>query len=285
MISDDEVVWLYRCILGREPESAHVIEYTKELYDDFPTARSSILASREFLNAQMTSVYYRPDNSIMPAVKARANTLALASIVKNEENNIETMLLSCLSVVDFVALLDTGSSDSTVACARSLLEKNNVPFQIACTEFRDFSQARNAALDLVPPNISWILMLDADEHLVQEDFWRLNALLDSDVDGWQLPRLNFSDQEKREAAQPYPDYQRRLLRNRRDHPIRFHGAVHEAPVNVRTWGFAPASDGGREGFIGGPHIHHMGQVNLSLERWTQKHQFYSKLGSRREKET
>ncbi len=123
-------------------------------------------------------------------------------------------------------------------------------------------------------------MIDADEHFVPEDYWRLNALLDAPFDAWQLPRYNFYDQAKSEAPKPYPDYQRRLFRNRQEKPIRFRGNVHEEPVNVETWGIAPASEAGPNGFVGGPHIHHMGQVNLSQERWQQKHDFYTRLGQK-----
>lgn len=277
MISRDEVTWLYRCLLNRDPESEQVVQDTMAQYENFAVARQQIMASREFSNAHMASVFYRPDASTMPATKARTESLALATIVKDEERYVEIMLRSCLPVVDFVAVIDTGSTDETVPIVHRVLEAAGVRHLVKKIVFRDFSQARNTALDSIPDDISWSLMIDADEHLVPEDYWRLNALLDADVDAWQLPRFNFFDRSKIEAPKPYPDYQGRLFRNRTDRPIRFKGAVHEEPVNVARWGFAPASEGGRQGYIGGPHIHHMGQVDLPLERWQQKHAFYTRL--------
>ncbi len=277
MISRDEIVWLYRCLLGRDPESEDVIHEAAVQSESFAAARSHMMLSREFLNAHAVPVLYRPEAKMAPAAKSRSRTLALATIVKNEERTIELMLRSVLPVIDYAVVLDTGSRDATRAVARRVLETSGVLFQINDVAFADFSQARNAALDAVPPGIDWSLMIDADEHLVTEDYWRLHALLDADVDGWQLPRFNFYDRAKSGAPSPYPDYQRRLIRNRSRSPIRFKGAVHEEPDRDVLWGFAPTSDPGRDGRIGGPHIHHMGQVDLSLACWRAKHEFYARL--------
>ena len=277
MLPRDEVIWLYRCLLGRDPESEDVIAKTARENESFAAARQTIMASREFSNIHMAPVRYRPDASTIPAAKSRTRTLALAAIVKDEEATIEYMLRSVLPTVDYAVVVDTGSRDGTCVVAQRLLDAANVPHAIERIDFVDFSQARNAALDAVPLDIDWSLMIDADEHLVAEDYWRLHALLDADVDGWQLPRFNFYDAAKVGAPRPYPDYQKRLIRNRSKEPIRFRGAVHEEPGQILTWGFAPASESGLDGYIGGPHIHHMGQVGLSVERWRDKHEFYMRL--------
>ena len=49
MISHDELVWLYRCILGRDPESEAHITAAIETDKDFEAARQRFLASAEFL--------------------------------------------------------------------------------------------------------------------------------------------------------------------------------------------------------------------------------------------
>ena len=277
MLSRDEVIWLYRCLLGRVPESEQAIQLTLAEYNNFDVARSRMMSSREFNNLHMAPAYYRPDFSTMPATRKRDKKLALSCILKNEAKSVEIMLRSALPVCDFVSIVDTGSTDDTVSIVKEILEGYSVPFAVRQIEFENFSQVRNEALANVGDDIDWILMLDGDEHLVPEDYWRLHALLDADVEGWQLPRFNFSDKDKLESPRPYPDYQKRLLRNRSTDPIRFEGRVHEQPTGVETWGFAPASASGHDGYIGGPHIHHMGQVDLPLERWQQKHDFYTRL--------
>ena len=214
MISHEEVIWLYRCLLGREPESEAAMRDSATIYADFETARQQIMASREFANKNMASVFYRAEPETHVASRSRSKKLALATIVKNEENHLGAMLTSCLPVVSFVVLVDTGSTDRTLMIARKMLADECIRHVILEIDFLDFSHARNKALDAVPRDLDWIIMIDADERLAAEDYWRLNALLDSGVDAWQLPRYNFIDEAKSEAPKPYPDYQRRLFRNR-----------------------------------------------------------------------
>ena len=222
-------------------------------------------------------VSYKPSPAAPLATYAKHQSLALAAIVKNEAATIEAMLRSVLPIVDFVALVDTGSADDTIDRALRVLRKAGTAFVMIEIDFIDFSQARNAALEAVPASCDWVLMLDADERLVQEDHEALLALLDADVDAWMLPRYNFYDARKIEEPSPYPDRQRRLFRNRRDRPIRFGGPVHETPINVESWGVAPANLACIGGEVGGPHIHHMGQVALTVERWHEKNAFYGSL--------
>ena len=207
----------------------------------------------------------------------RAERLAIACIVKDEESNIEVMLRSCLPIADFVAIVDTGSSDDTIKLAREVLLEAKIDHIILEAEFDNFGSARNIALDAVPSDCTWTLMLDADEHLVPEDYRKWLDLLSASVEAWSIPRYNFNDAAKIDDPTPYPDRQRRLIRNRLEKPIRFQGRVHETLLNIHNWGIAPANMMYFGGSDGGPHIHHMGQVNLTQERWERKNAFYSKL--------
>ncbi|MCW3479091.1 glycosyltransferase [Neisseriaceae bacterium JH1-16] len=87
--------------------------------------------------------------------------LALAMIVKNEAAHLARCLDSVRPWVDHMLVLDTGSSDDTVAIAEQ-----------AGAEVRhfawcdDFAAARNAALDAAG-DYDWVLVLDADETLVE----------------------------------------------------------------------------------------------------------------------
>ncbi len=275
-ITRDEVYWLYQIIFGRPPESEEAYELHSAVHANFAYARQAFMRSREFQDSMYPPTYYRQEAH--SAVFAKPGGLALAAIVKNEEQNVELMIRSCLPIVDFVVVLDTGSSDDTKNVAQRTLTGGGIPHLIADAPFVNFSQARNDALALVPSIMQWVLMLDADEHLVPEDY-RLFAdlMATSEVDAWGLPRYSFTDQEKLAPVESYPDHQRRLIRNRSVNPVRFSGTVHEDVVQPFRIHNAPANTVRFAGSVGGPHIHHMGGVITSQETLRKKLEFYIKL--------
>ena len=82
-------------------------------------------------------------------------------IVKNEEASLPQCLRSVKDVVDEMVILDTGSSDRTIAIA------NEFAARVYHFEWcNDFSAARNEALNYVQGQ--WVLVLDADEVLMPE---------------------------------------------------------------------------------------------------------------------
>ena len=85
--------------------------------------------------------------------------IALVMIVRNEAKSIARCLLSAKSAVDEMIVLDTGSTDATMAIARDLGAK---VFEWAWRD--DFAAARNEALS--HSTADWNLILDADEWLV-----------------------------------------------------------------------------------------------------------------------
>jgi glycosyltransferase involved in cell wall biosynthesis len=86
-------------------------------------------------------------------------TLSLCIIVKNEAANLPRCLGSVKSVVDEIIVLDTGSTDETVAIAHQFnAQVHYFPWN------NDFSEARNESLKYATGD--WILVLDADEALV-----------------------------------------------------------------------------------------------------------------------
>ncbi|WP_158747098.1 FkbM family methyltransferase [Acidisphaera sp. L21] len=277
-VSHQEAIWLYRCILGREPESPETVVWFANSHASFEDARKHLLDSLEFKikNVGVKDEYFIPEKFPATFTKS-AKRVGLAVIVRDEAANIENMLRSCAPLLDHVSLIDTGSTDGTVDIARGALASLGLPNTIKSIAFEDFSHARNAALEVVPSSMDWVLMLDADEELVAADYWRFNALLEADdnIDGWQLPRMNFADLAKRKPLRPYPDYQSRLFRNHLSDPVRFSGRVHERPQSLK-WGFAPLNRS-EVGEIGGPHIHHLGYADITQARWQKKHDFYTKL--------
>jgi len=89
-------------------------------------------------------------------------TLSCCMIVKNEEKFLTQCLKSIKDVVDEIIIVDTGSTDNTVEIAKRFTDK------VYFHEWQNsFSEARNYSLKFA--KCDWILQIDADEELVQED--------------------------------------------------------------------------------------------------------------------
>ncbi|QNI74634.1 glycosyltransferase [Synechococcus sp. NOUM97013] len=96
--------------------------------------------------------------------------LSLSMIVRDEATRIEACLQSVQDFVDEMVVVDTGSTDETVAMAQACgarVEHLEWP--------GDFAPARNAALEHVKGD--WVLVLDADEQLRTEAIPKLKALM------------------------------------------------------------------------------------------------------------
>ena len=85
--------------------------------------------------------------------------LSAILIVKNEEKNIQGCLES-LRFADEIIVVDSGSSDRSMALARPLAT------QVVSRVFDDFGSQKNFALGLTTQD--WILSVDADEHVSEE---------------------------------------------------------------------------------------------------------------------
>ncbi|MBC8066081.1 MAG: glycosyltransferase family 2 protein, partial [Chlorobia bacterium] len=87
--------------------------------------------------------------------------LSACLIVKNESKNLSRCLESLKGIVDEIVVVDTGSTDDTVAIAESFGAKMG-SFEWS----HDFSAARNHSLEIATGD--WVLWIDADEVLVPE---------------------------------------------------------------------------------------------------------------------
>lgn len=102
-------------------------------------------------------------------------------IVKNEEANLRLTLPALAGAVDELIIVDTGSTDETVAIAR----------QYATTVVHqawngDFARARNESLRHAQGD--WIIWIDADEYIEKESWVKLKEnIKDSQEVAYYLP--------------------------------------------------------------------------------------------------
>jgi tetratricopeptide (TPR) repeat protein len=141
--------------------------------------------------------------------------LSATLIVRDESRFIEGCLASLAPHADEIVLVDTGSTDDTVARA------SRFPISLHHLAWRDdFAAARNFAIDQARGE--WILYIDADERLAAPEPEQLAAMLaDRRRLAWQVrfaPRVD---------STPYAEV--RLFR--RDPRIRFRGVIHESVLD------------------------------------------------------
>ena len=144
--------------------------------------------------------------------------LSLSMIVRNEAERLERCLASVAGFVDEMVLLDTGSSDATIAIAESC---GAVVHQLPWPG--DFAPARNEALGHVHGD--WVLVLDADEWLLPEARQPLQALM-AEPD---LLLINLLRQELGAAQSPYSNVSRLFRRHPAIHWSRpYHSMVDDS---------------------------------------------------------
>ena len=94
--------------------------------------------------------------------------LCLNMIVKNEIRNLERCLAAAAPLIDCWVIGDTGSTDGTPEFIRSFFENRGIPGELHAFPFKDFSQARNEALDHARRStlaFDYLLLCDADMEL------------------------------------------------------------------------------------------------------------------------
>ncbi len=112
--------------------------------------------------------------------------LSLCMIVKNEAENLSRCLASAQPYVDEIVVIDTGSTDETIAIAAQHGAK---VFHFDWCD--DFAAARNYSLSKATGE--WILGLDADEELQVEDpNFRQQLSADSQIWQYNLTRIEVS---------------------------------------------------------------------------------------------
>jgi glycosyltransferase involved in cell wall biosynthesis len=120
-------------------------------------------------------------------------SVGLCLIAKNEAHVITRCIDSALPLIDFVLVVDTGSTDDTPRVVREFLDDKKLPGEVIHEPWRDFAYNRNVALRRLREHaeIDYSLMLDADQILTYDaDFVaeRFKKKLRHDV--YDLPLRN-----------------------------------------------------------------------------------------------
>jgi glycosyltransferase involved in cell wall biosynthesis len=131
--------------------------------------------------------------------------LSLVIITFNEAQNIERCIRSVGALPQEVVVVDSFSSDDTVARALALGAR------VVQHAFAGHVEQKNYALSLATE--PWVLSLDADEALSDKLFQSIKLALESPVaDGYEVNRLNFFCGQPIYHGGWYPDRKLRLVR-------------------------------------------------------------------------
>lgn len=169
--------------------------------------------------------------------------VSLVVIAKNEEDRIERCLSSAL-FVDEILVLDSGSTDQTVAVALRAGAK------VIETDWSGHVEQKNRAMSMAKNE--WVLSLDADEALSSQAAQFIQSLdsVPDGVDGFEFNRCSEWLGVRLRHGKWYPDRRVRLARKSSgqwggDNPhdtLRVKGAVKYVDVDIDHWPYRSLSE-------------------------------------------
>lgn len=134
-------------------------------------------------------------------------TLSAIVITRNEAHNLHDCLQSMQGLVDEMVVVDSQSTDNTVAIAQQYGAKVAQP-----PDWPGFGPQKNRALDLATSD--WVLSLDADERLTPALVAEIKQVLEANASdtAYQMPRLSSYCGKFIHHAGWQPDYVLRLFK-------------------------------------------------------------------------
>ena len=159
---------------------------------------------------------------------ATALPLSVIIITRNEAINLGDCLASLDGIASEIVVVDSGSTDDTVAIARAAGAK-----VIQTDSWPGFGPQKNIALDAA--SCEWVLSLDADERLTDVLRVEIRSAVESNAcNGYEMPRLSYFCGKPVRHGGWYPDYIVRLVRRGK---ARFSDAlVHESLITQEPVG-------------------------------------------------
>jgi glycosyltransferase involved in cell wall biosynthesis len=186
-------------------------------------------------------------------------TLSVCIITLNEEANIARTLKSVKDIADEIVIVDSGSTDATVALARQFGAR------VFVEPWKGFARQKNSALEKA--TCDWILSLDADEEASPELAASVKALVTSGgaakFAGYTMNRRNMYFGKWIRRSGYYPDPKLRLIRR---------GAATFELRDVHE----DMKMAGELGHLKGDMIHH---AYATLESFIEHANRYSSLGA------
>jgi glycosyltransferase involved in cell wall biosynthesis len=201
---------------------------------------------------------------VEPSVSSRRSDVEVVMIVRDEEVNLPHSLPAVTGWARKVWVVDSGSTDRTVEVARA------AGAEVVHREWQGYARQKNWALDTLPLEAGWVLLLDADERVTPELADRIRAIVDRDPEGlaeaaFHLNRYFVFLGGRIRHCGYYPSWNVRLFRRGRaryeERDVHEHMVV-DGPV----------------GFIRGADMEHWDR--RPLEHHIAKHNRYSTLEAR-----
>lgn len=202
-------------------------------------------------------------------------------IVKNEERFIKKCLESIKDFVDEIIVVDTGSIDRTKEIASGF---NAKIFDYKWCD--DFSKARNFSLEKA--EYDWILSIDADESISNEDMKKLREIIElNEAEGYYFILRDYTNERGRIGwkSSSNDKYEESKVASgfTEDKIIRFfkkgyyfEGKIHETVENsIRK--------AGGKVFLSDVVIHHYGNVRSGEELMEKKEKYIAMLKDKVEK--
>lgn len=184
-----------------------------------------------------------------------------ALILTYNEEKILPECLSALSFIDTVFVFDSYSTDNTVEIAKD--------FGAHCKQrrFDNYANQRNAALQAIPEEFDWILMVDADEIVTPELQMEILTALKSggQHEMYRVRRKDFFRGQWIRYSSGYPTWFPRLFKRGK---VRVEREINEEHVV--------------EGSVGNltKHLLHY-PFNKGMDWWYEKHRRYAKMEAER----
>lgn len=154
-------------------------------------------------------------------------SLSICVITKNESRFLKTCLQSVFNIANEIIIVDSGSTDDTLAIAMSF---NAKIFSISWQN--DYAYARNVAISKCTGD--WIFFLDADEYLEnsQNLLKVLYKTMKKNTGGFLMERTDVYRHKENGLIIQYPVGLVRLFRN--NPQFKYIGSVHEQINTVIT---------------------------------------------------
>ncbi len=135
-------------------------------------------------------------------------TLSVVLATYNEEKNLPACLDSVKDIADEIVIVDGTSKDKTVEIAKKYGARVKIT-----TNKANFHINKQIAIDMATKD--WILQLDADEHVSEEQKKEIKEVLDkknNEFNGYWMPRKNWFLGRFLMKGGQYPDYTLRLYK-------------------------------------------------------------------------